>query len=300
MGVAILGAAWCGGGLVAANIAVESLPFSVLLVQPHLIPSADEPFRPWLTLDQMTRAALSGANAVDLVVWPETCLSESWCNEPPPETDSIDQRLTLHDYARMLTPFYATNSLVGAVVAEVGTTKRYGLDVTEVRRYNCGCLVSTQGEIARHEKCDLVPLKEGLPRALNFDWMREHVLPMLKLNPTLSYGRDFRPLSFRDRRGVRRTIAVSVCYESLLPWLPQYRDSPEVDAIIHLVYDGHSVGYPGVMQRLIRACQSRAIETRKWNLVCSTWSGSAIIDPSGRIVRQLSAVADSRSSSCWS
>jgi apolipoprotein N-acyltransferase len=42
-----------------------------------------------------------------------------------------------------------------------------------------------------------------------------------------------------------------------------------------------------MIERHIRACQYRAIETRKWNFVCSTWTGSAIIDPSGKIVAQL-------------
>ena len=71
-------------------------------------------------------------------------------------------------------------------------------------------------------------------------------------------------------------------------------------AIVHLVYDGYTVEHPGMIQRQVRACQYRAIETRKWNLVCSTWSGTAIIDPSGRIVRQLPARAGVlRSDGTW-
>jgi len=31
----------------------------------------------------------------------------------------------------------------------------------------------------------------------------------------------------------------------------------------------------------------RAIETRKWQLVCSCWAGSTIIDPRGKIIKQL-------------
>jgi apolipoprotein N-acyltransferase len=290
-GMLLLASTWCGGKLMAAAVSADSLPFSVLLVQPHLKPGDDDSTRPWLPLDRLTRAALSSGATVDLVVWPETSLSESWRDEPHADVETPPWRLTVDDFARMLTPMYGTHSLVGVVLAEVGTKQRHGLPVAEVRRFNCGCLISAQGEITCHFKLALVPLKEALPRRCDFDWIRNRVLPLLKLNPLLTPSREHRPLSFRDRLGIERRIAVSVCYESFLPWLPQYRDADAVDAIVHLVYDGHFVDHPGILQRQIRACQYRAIETRKWNLVCSTWSGSSIIDPAGAVVDQLSAVA---------
>ena len=151
--------------------------------------------------------------------------------------------------------------------------------------------MSASGEIARHEKLVLVPFKEGLPGLLDHRWVRNRVLPALQLNRPLTVGRKFGLLPFRDHQGKMWSIAVSVCYESLLPWLPQYHNSTTADAIVHLVYDGDTTAHPGMMQRHIRACQYRAIETRKWNLVCSTWTGSAIIDPSGKIVSQLPAIA---------
>lgn len=171
MGVAILGMAWFGGTVIAENAATEPLPFSVLLVQPHSIPNRVEPYQPWLALDRSTRAALGSGDRVDLIVWPETCVSETWSDRGPADRSDITTRLTVHDYARLLTPVYSTNSLVGAVVAEVGTTEHYGLDVSQVRKFNCGCLVSTRGHIARHEKLELVPLKEAIPKFLDFDWL---------------------------------------------------------------------------------------------------------------------------------
>lgn len=290
-GMLLLASTWWGGKLIAANVSADPLPFSVLIVQPHLKPGDDESTRPWLPLDRLTRSALSSGGKVDLVVWPETSLSESWRDQPQSDVDDIPLRLTVHDFARILTPIYGTNSLVGVVLAEAGTKQRYGLPVADVRRYNCGCLISAQGEMTCHFKLALVPLREALPRRCDFDWIRNRVLPLLKLNPLLTPGREHRPLSFRDRQGIERRIAVSVCYESFLPWLPQYRDAGAVDAVVHLVYDGHFVDHPGVMQRQIRACQYRAIETRKWNLVGSTWSGSSIIDPAGVVVDQLPPVA---------
>lgn len=289
IGIAVL--AWCGGSRIAATVSVEPLPFSTILVQPHLKVSDELPWRPWIELDQMTRASLLQNGPVDLVVWPETCLSSSWIGEKQSQISDMASQLTVHGFARLLAPEYGTTCLVGAVVLERGRMYRYGLVVPETRRYNCGCLVSKSGDIARHEKLDLVPFKEGLPGLLDVHWIRNRVLPALQLNQPLSLGRNFAPLSFLDREGRKRSIAVSVCYESLLPWLPQYSDATTAEAIIHLVYDGNFAEHPGMMQRHIRACQYRAIETRKWNLVCSMWSGSVIIDPSGKIVRQLSATA---------
>lgn len=290
MGVGIAVLAWCGGSLIAAAVSVQPLSFSVMLVQPHLKVSDDEPWRPWLDLDRMTRTSLSQGHTVDLLVWPETCLSESWGQGKQSDVNDMATRLTAQDFLQLLRPEYDTNCLVGVLKLEHGTTLRYGLEVQELRRYNCGLLVSKSGDIAWHEKLDLVPFKEGLPGLLAFDWVRSRVLPALQLKPPLSFGRNYRPMSFRSRDGRQHWIAVSVCYESLLPWLPQYSDTTTMDAIIHLVYDGNSAEHPSMMQRHIRACQYRAIETRKWNLVCSTWSGSAIIDPSGKIVSQLAAI----------
>jgi len=241
-------------------------------------------------LDRITRATLSREGPVDLIVWPESSLSESR-SDAQPEAVDIETRLTIQDFSRLLTPTYKTNCLAGVTVLEPGTTVRYGLEVAEVRRYNCGCLVSESGAIVRHEKLDLVPLKEGLPRLLDHQWIRTRLLPEIQLNAPLAPGREFGLLSFRDRRGKSRSIAVCVCYESLLPWLPQYRDEGAVDAIVHLVYDGNTAEHPGMIERQIRGCQYRAIETRKWNLVCSTWSGSTVIDPCGRIVSQMAATA---------
>jgi apolipoprotein N-acyltransferase len=290
LGVGIAVLAWCGGRLIAATVSVEPLPFSVLLVQPHVKGSHDKPWRPWVDLDRITRTSLLRDEPVDLVVWPESSLSESWsCGES--EVADMATRLTVHDFSHLLTPVYKTNCLVGVTILERGTTQRYGLEVADVRRYNCGCLVSESGEIARHEKLALVPLKEGLPALLDHSSIRSRVLSELQLDRPLAPGREFGLLSFRDRQGKARSIAVSVCYESLLPWLPQYHESTTVDAIVHLVYDGNSAAHPGMIERQIRACQYRAIETRKWNLVCSTWTGSAIIDPSGKIVSQLAATA---------
>ena len=44
------------------------------------------------------------------------------------------------------------------------------------------------------------------------------------------------------------------------------------------------------MDRMVTTIRMRAIETRTWQPVCSTWSGSAVIDPRGTIVKRLGPV----------
>ena len=291
LGLGIAGCSWWGGSLLASRVRVEPLPFSVMLVQPHVRVSVTVPWQPWLVLDSLTRSSLRQHGSVDLIVWPEGCLSESRHEDPNAAVGDVAIRWTVQDFAQSFQPIYQTNCLVGVPLWKRETTERYGLMVTEGRHYNCSCLVSGPGEIACHEKQALVPFKEGLPGWLNQEWIREWVLPALRLNASFTPGNQFRRLSFRDRQHQEQVIAVSICYESFLPWLPQYRQSRPAQAIIHLVYDGASADHPGLLQRQILACRYRAIETRKWNLVCSTWSGSTIIDPTGKLVAQLPATA---------
>lgn len=291
IGVGVAGCSWLGGSLLESRTRVEPLPFSVMLVQPHLRFSADTPWRPWRELDSLTQSSLQHAGRVDLIVWPEGCLSSSHHENLDAVVADVATHLTIQEFAQTHQPRYQTSCLVGVPMWKRETIERYGLMVTEGRRYNCGCLVSGSSEITCHEKQALVPFKEGLPGWLDQGWIRGRILPALQLNASFTPGSEARLLSFRDRKQQERAIAVSICYESFLPWLPQYRNSRPAEAIVHLVYDGDSVDHPGLLQRQILACRYRAIETRTWNLVCSTWSGSAIIDPTGKVIAQLPATS---------
>lgn len=283
--------AWFGGMLIASEKDVAPLPFSAMLVQPHLCYEEDVTWRPWIELDRLTRASLDRDGLVDLIVWPESCLSVSPLDDATGDIGSgardFEHRLTVADFEATLRPRYETNCLVGVAMWRQAVETRYGLQVPTIRRYNCGCLISRSGQIACYEKQVLVPFKEGLPAWLDGTEMRGRIIRLFRLEPGLSPGNRYRTLSFRDQRGREKTIAVSICYEAFLFWLPQYRKREDVDAIVHLVYDGGWRDHREVIERQILACRYRAIETGRWNLVCSTWSGTTMIDPAGRIVRQL-------------
>ena len=283
--------AWFGGGLIGRATTVEPMPFSVMLVQPHLRGEKEVAWRPWIELDRLTQASLDREGPVDLIVWPESCLSISPLEDPGRDASDaskpFEHRLTVADFTKTLRPRYRTNCLVGVAMWKRAMETRYGLQVPKTERYNCGCLVSRSGEITCHEKQALVPFREGLAFWLNQAWVRSRLLPFFRLNGAFTAGNRFRLLTFRDRDDKESSIAVSICYESFLFWLPQYQDDNSVDAIVHLVYDGDWYRHRGVIERQILACRYRAIETRRWNLVCSTWTGTTIIDPTGRVVCQL-------------
>lgn len=291
LGPSTTAALWGSGWVICLFQQVQPIPFSAMLVQPHLREeNKTQLWRPWIALDRLTRSSLRENGPVDLVVWPESCLSMSEYGYRSRPRNKLSPRMTIQEFTHTLQPRYQTNCLVEVIMWRTGTGMRYGLEVPETRRFNCGCLVSPSGRISCHEKLTLVPFKEWVPRWFHRTWFGKQCLAIFQLTAALTPGAKYRNVSFEDRAGNRRTIAVSICYESLLPWLPQYKCSKNVDAIVHIVYDGGFADHPEVVQRQILACRYRAIETRRWNLVCSTWYGSAIISPTGKVVRELASM----------
>lgn len=286
---------WVGGMVIESRIAVEPLPFTVLLAQPHVHFTAGGEWRPWNPLHRETLESLQNCGTVDLIVWPETCLSDSpYTADPIPASGSMagdfEYQLTLQRFQQLLLPQYKTNCLLGVAMIAQGTTEKYGLTVPETHRFNCGCIVSPSASTYCHEKMILVPLKEGLPIWMQNEFVRQFILPFFQLQAPFMVGREFRPLKFDDRTGVTRTIVAAVCYESWHPWLPQYNQTQPIDAIVYMMYDRDFIDHPELMERQLLSVRMRAIETRTWNLVCSCWRGTAIIDPRGRIVKQLPAI----------
>ena len=281
---------WTYGVYLVSYDEVNALPFSAMLVQPHLVAEHNRPWLPAIELDRLTRSSLDESSDVDLIVWPESSLNGTGSFEvAEPVRDGPVQ--TVSEFATRLQPAYQTNCLVGVSVRKSEIIERFGLKVTEGRVFNCGCVIAMTGDSGCHEKLALVPIKEGLPEWMKVAWVQSGLHSLFELAAPITPGRFFRLLRFQKRNRDMATIAVSICYESFLPWLPQYHAGSEADAVIHLIYDGDSVGRSSFVQRQILACQYRAIESRKWNLVCSTWTGSALIDPRGKRVAQLSAIA---------
>jgi apolipoprotein N-acyltransferase len=293
---------WLGGMHIESQVAVGPPPFSSLLVQPASpTDSMAQRQNLWRMLDSATRRSLVGDGAVDLVLWPETSLWESWFADLDLqnakhttavelvnwEETSDNTTLTLPAFRHRLACDYQTNCLVGVYLLRNTTSEKYGLTFPEVRRYNCGCMVDKNGQISCYEKRVIVPLREGFPYWFDWQWLKDMVESRSRFSPNIVEGRGFQTFRFTDSHGMLRTVAVAICYESWLPWLPQYHCEEPLDAICHLAYDGDFKDHPEYTQRMLLTIRLRAIETRTWQLVCSHYAGTAVIDPRGRIVKQL-------------
>ena len=290
LAIIVLAAGWGSGVWIRATTTVPPVPFTAALVQPHLVWDETGSWTPWQTLLQLTEFSLERNGPVDLVVWPESALSDSLAGSVPFEPEVTD-RLSLQQFAREHQRRLGTNCLVGVGILQRGVRHQYGFDIPTMRRFNCGCLVTGPESVQCHKKLLLVPFREADPEWLDWPWIRAWVPARFRVSRPFARGNSFQPLRFIDANNQARTISVSVCYEAFFHWLPQYNTVIPVDAVVHILYDGDSVPSPSVRECQIAACRFRAIETRTWNLVCSTWAGTAIIDPTGRVVRRLPAAA---------
>lgn len=107
-GFAVLSCLWFGGMVIESQVVVQPLSFTAMLVQPHVEFKKDRPWEPWNVLDPLTTKSLATSGPVDLIVWPETCLTESWRemdSTTPVESSSTEHRYhmslqDLHDVRR--------------------------------------------------------------------------------------------------------------------------------------------------------------------------------------------------------
>lgn len=299
---------WGGGSWIKSRVTVMKMGFSVALVQPNLRYQPNQEWQPWHELICLTDTLLEEDPRIDLIVWPETSVAADTrsrafsqvASGPTDESQYANASSSLKidfahfDIAAMAARYSDKTSaslLVGSVLIDQIEAVKYGVTVPQSRRMNCACLWST-GRGSRYEslqvyeKQSLMPLREYTPGWMKFGLVRTGLMPRLKSNE-LTPGMEYRTLTFLDSQGIERRLAVAICYESWLPWLPHYYATESVDAIVHLIYDGDFANYPIYTERMLGAIQLRAIETRTWQLVCSSWAGTAVIDPSGRIVKQL-------------
>ena len=283
IGMFLASGLWSGGLWAERQTPREHLPFSVLLVQPGTR-AQEEPL--WPILDRLTQNALTRNGPVDLIVWPETCLSpgplESVPNIPTDEISAPGRLCSPLTFLHHLQPRYGTACLVGAPVTGRTVRRKFGLDISEPVMWNCGCLMEA-GRADCHRKTVLVPFMEGLPGWLDTPFVRNRLLPATGMQAPLTCGHTVAPHAFRDRTGRKRTIVISVCYELHCPFSEHFSDKFRAEAIIHLVNDGLFRDCPEFTERQILACRSRAVETRSWNLLCSTLAGTVAVDPGGRI-----------------
>jgi apolipoprotein N-acyltransferase len=301
--------AWFGGGLLAPPLEPPPLSFSAIIVQPHgrTQPDSLDRCEP-STLDDdssdferaltcLTRRAIEECPTADLVIWPEGILA---CVDWPPNEGAPRRPGGASGDTDAARPATADDMRVRCELGQLPASLRrvalatrrpclvgVPVRVDEATTYNSACLIDTRGTLCRHDKLALVPLHERLPFPLDAPWCRKHIRPLFGLYESYRPGDRFRLVEFDTADGRPVRLAVAICYEMYFPWLPQFRPDSGADAVVHLASESWADGDPNLCQFETWTCQYRAIESRHWQLVCTTEGNSAIIDPSGAVRKLL-------------
>lgn len=232
----------------------EGMPASqrAIVVQPNIKPDIE-----W-TLTQQQQAEdqlafLSNTLSAPLVIWPELPAPLYYYEDP-----------TFRRLAQTIAERHG-HFLFGTV-AYAG----------EHQPLNTALLLGPDATIAgRYDKIDLVPFGEFVPPLFSF------------VNRITREAGDFVPgHDIVVMRAGREQLGVFICYESAFPDLVRQFPKRGANVLVNLsndAYFGHSEAHA---QHLLIA-RMRAVENRRF-LIRSTNDGiTAVIDPAGRIIRQL-------------
>jgi apolipoprotein N-acyltransferase len=244
----------------------EAATLDVLIVQPDLAPGTR-----WSPLVQRTNLAIvleqtlrelrAGRDRPDLVLWPETMLTQ------PIESDPELAKALREAVDRLELPL-----VLGA--ARSGR----GRDASRYR--NAALWVEPgRGVVDAIEKTRALPLVESARRFPGSQAVAE-AMGLAPGRPLVEEGAHGGPL-----RG-RFELAVAFCSEILHSALVHGRRSAASLAIVNLADDSWFADDQAARQ-MITIGSFRAIEERMWLLRAAQRGASAVIDPYGRVVAQL-------------
>jgi apolipoprotein N-acyltransferase len=263
IGVAILFVGVAAAGVIRVQrgaLLTEGTPIRVGLLQGNIeqAQKEDSAFRGMIIDRYMNLSREALAAGASLVVWPEAStpfyfdLEESWA--APIRQLAADRR----------TPF-----LIGTDELERGATRE------EDRYYNSAVLVGADGRShGVYRKMRLVPYGEYVP----FKKVLFFVGPLVQAVSSFSHGTE--PVVF-DAGG--RRISVSICYESIFPWLSRafvQRGSQLLATITNDAWFGRSsAAYQHFEQGAIRA-----VEEGRYIVRAANTGISGAVDPYGRVL----------------
>jgi apolipoprotein N-acyltransferase len=229
--------------------------------------------------DFLSDAAARQEPRPDLIVWPETCFPDEWCEVAPelsPDKMPQDWKKWVDETSQMARNAprrWPTNVLLGMNSRVLGADEK-------TRRYNSSVLILKSGQAAgRYDKMHLVPFGEYVP-------LRDSLPLMNWLSPydfdySVTPGKEQTRFALGDYR-----FGMVICYEDSDPYLArQYvRDGkPKVDFLVNTSNDGWFDGTSEHDEHLAVA-RFRAIECRRTLVRAVNMGISAVIDPNGRVL----------------
>ena len=191
-----------------------------------------------------------GADAAQIIVWPETMLNSS---------------------ARLDDEFF--KSLMRAIGPDALLVSGGLKSVPEGGAYNSAYFVSGKGRLQRYDKQILLPYAEKAPM---IDWLGSfYTAP-----DEFVKGRS--PICFDTFMG---KIAASICFETLYPDYIRQSVRQGAEVLVNISNDAW-FGDSAMPYMHLDGARMRAIENRRYVLRASNSGISAIIAPDGRIVKQ--------------
>ncbi|MBI2214232.1 MAG: apolipoprotein N-acyltransferase [Acidobacteria bacterium] len=208
-----------------------------------------------LEIFELMRSMTLEARGAELVVWPESSVPLVYFDEP-----------FWQEFAESFSRETHADLIFGSVARD-DSTRLY---------WNSAYLVSGGAVRGRYDKYRLVPFGEYVPgrKLLFFARKLVHAVGEFQQGVTIA------PLEGRVPYGP------AICYEIVFPSIPRASVREGAELIVTITNDawfGDSAAPP---QHLAMA-RMRAIETDRWIVRAATTGISAVIDPSGNVVRTI-------------
>ncbi|MDV6030638.1 MAG: apolipoprotein N-acyltransferase [Phycisphaera sp. RhM] len=224
-------------------------------------------------IERLRELSDSVEGPVDLFVWPESALGIYHSALQ----DFRDQQRTteLSEAPNPALDPYSNNRAY--LLAGGKTYDEGGRDRGPYR--NCAFLINSEKQIVgRTSKRTLMPIGEYVPLERLVPWFRE----WLAVDTDLIPGVDFSPLELAN--GIK--LGVTVCYEDTDPAIASANVRSGADVLIGLI-NASAFTSPTTLQQHLRLARLRAVENRTWFLRCSSTGITCVIDPNGRLAKQL-------------
>jgi apolipoprotein N-acyltransferase len=261
-GVVIVTFVWWATGYVAAKVLVRpaGTPMSrAALLQPNISQEMrwDNDNLVLIFRRMMAMTDEAATHGVQVIIWPESTVPLSYAT-----TDFYRQSIESISRARNL------DIILGSVAEDPAQPNRM---------WNAAFLVSNGRTIGHYDKIRLVPFGEYVPlrEMLFFAHALVHAVGQFE------FGTKDTPLAGRFRYGP------AICYEVVFPQIPRTQVVHGANVLVTITNDAWYDGTSAPRQHLNQA-RLRAVETDRYLLRAGTTGISAVVDPSGQIVQELS------------